>query len=125
MLHDATDGRTFTRFSFVMDDKATEAAIKAEERWRRVNKRYTLGGISDEEYEREAARWKAAQGASGDAEDGLRLEKHVGMPYVRWDEDTATVNGDLRQIVSEVRLDPETLAPVEVVWRNPRMAPRR
>lgn len=125
MLHEATDGRTFTRFSFAVDDAAKADIVKAEERWRRANRRYQMGGIGDAEYEAEAKRWKAAQDKAEGDDTGLRLDVHEGMPYVRWDADTATVNGDLRRIISEVRLDPTTLAPVELVWRNPRMAPRQ
>lgn len=124
MLHAATDGRTFTRYSFTHETTDAAAAAKAEERWRRANKRYQMGGISDEDYEREAAQWKAAQSASWDAEEGIGLDVKPGMAYVRWDEDAATVNADLRRLFTEIRLDPTTLAPIEAVWRNPRMAHR-
>ena len=124
LLHAETDGRTFTKMQLFRATPDAKAFGAAEERWRRVNKRYTLGGISDQEFEAEAARWSEAQAAGQSSEvDGWSVEKE-GKPFVDWDVDTAEVNARLRKLFSRVALDPATMEPVAAEWRNPKFARR-
>ena len=118
VLHWVTDGRTYTKFMLTRGATTDSAEFeKAQERWRRANVRYSLGGLTDEELRAEHSAWKAVEAAASE-EDAWDYEKLVGQPFVHWDADTQTVNKDLRRLFTEVRLEPETFAPLEVIWRD-------
>lgn len=121
LLHSLTDGRTFTRLTWARTSPDAATLAKAEERWRRVNVRYQVGGISDEEYGVEVARWKAAAKLGAD-DDEWAIDRQPGNPFVRWGDEPRLVNEDLRRLFLGVRLDPVTLAPVDATWRNKNLA---
>ncbi|MDP9270079.1 MAG: recombinase family protein [Chloroflexota bacterium] len=114
-------GAAIISFSTANGSAAKRAAV--QERLGRQVELYGDGLIDRARLDAERARAARALDELADEDEVMAMDPRIG-PLVRWGTDDQStpphqLNADLRRVFSEVRLDPATLAPIEVVWRRP------